>query len=267
VSKPIVPWMGGKRKLASKILSLFPEHSCYVEPFAGAAAVFFTKEPSPVEVLNDRNGELINLYRVVKHHLEELYKQFKWVLVSRQNWRWLQTTPVETLTDVQRAARFIYLQKLAFGGKVHGQTFGTTTTSRPRFKLFTLEQDLADAHCRLSATTIEHLDWKEAVRRYDRPHTLFYCDPPYWGVEGYGEAFAWEEYEELRRLAGSLQGKMILSINAHPAIRKLFAGLPVTEVGYKYTVGGNDRVKAGVELIYTTWEPTAECPQAQGPLY
>ncbi len=122
MAKPIVPWIGGKRKLADHILPLFPDHTCYVEPFCGAAALFFLKPSSDVEVLNDINGDLVNLYRVVKHHLEELYKQFKWALTSRQNWDWLQSTPVETLTDVQRAARFLYLQKLAFGGKVDGQT-------------------------------------------------------------------------------------------------------------------------------------------------
>ena len=170
--KPIVPWIGGKRKMAEHIMPLFPEHQCYVEPFCGAAALFFLKPPSDVEVLNDINGDLINLYRVVKHHLEELYKQFKWVLTSRENWDWMQMTPVETLTDVQRAARFLYLQKLAFGARVEGRTFGTATTARPKFNIFTLEQDLADAHFRLSSVMIERLDWAKVIEKYDRPHTL-----------------------------------------------------------------------------------------------
>ncbi|WP_027714890.1 DNA adenine methylase [Desulfuromonas sp. TF] len=253
MSKPIIPWIGGKRKLADHILPLFPAHQCYAEPFCGAAALFFLKQPSEVEVLNDINGDLVNLYRVVKHHLEELYKQFKWALSSRQNWHWLQSTPPETLTDVQRAARFLYLQKLAFGGRVDGQSFGTATTSRPRFNIFTLEQDLADAHYRLAGTTIEHLHWREVIKRYDRPHTLFYCDPPYWQTEGYGVAFPWEEYEELASLAKSIKGQMILSINDHPDIRELFKDLPVVEVDYKYTVGGGDNQSACVELIYGTW--------------
>jgi DNA adenine methylase len=253
MSKPIVPWIGGKRKLAAHILPLFPPHQCYVEPFCGAAALYFLKRPSEVEILNDINGDLVNLYRVVKHHLEELYKQFKWALTSRQNWDWLQSTPPETLTDVQRAARFLYLQKLAFGGKVDGQTFGTATTSRPRFNIFTLEQDLADAHFRLANTTIERLHWPEVVRRYDRPHTLFYCDPPYWQTEGYGVEFPWAEYEELARLAKSIKGQMIVSINDHPDIRVLFKDLPVVEVDYKYTVGGGDNQSSCIELIYGTW--------------
>jgi len=253
VSKPLVPWIGGKRKLADHIVPLFPDHKCYVEPFCGAAAIFFCKPPSQVEVLNDINGDLVNLYRVVKHHLEELYKQFKWALSGRQNWEWLQMTPVETLTDVQRAARFLYLQKLAFGGLVEGQSFGTATTSRPRFNIFTLEQDLADAHFRLANATIEHLDWRKIIERYDRPHTLFYLDPPYWETEGYGVDFGWEHYEDLARLAGEIEGQMITSINAHPDIAALLGHLPHTSVDYQYTLAGNGQASECTEMIYGTW--------------
>lgn len=261
MTKPLVPWIGGKRKLADHLLPLFPDHQCYVEPFCGAAALFFLKQESKVEVLNDINGDLVNLYRVVKHHLEELYKQFKWVLTSRQNWSWLQSTPAETLTDVQRAARFLYLQKLAFGGKVDGQSFGTATTSRPRFNLLTLEQDLADAHFRLSQTTIEHLPWDKVVEKYDRPHTLFYCDPPYWQTEGYGVDFGWEQYERLYELATSIQGQMIISINGHPEIRELFQGIASVEVDYQYTVGGADSRSDCIEMIYGTWPAGVPTPK------
>jgi DNA adenine methylase len=232
-----------------------------VEPFCGAAALFFLKQDSKVEVLNDINGDLVNLYRVVKHHLEELYKQFKWVLTSRQNWEWLQSTPVETLTDVQRAARFLYLQKLAFGGKVDGQSFGTATSSRPRFNIFTLEQDLADAHYRLASTTIEHLPWDKVVEKYDRPHTLYYCDPPYWQTEGYGVDFGWDQYLKLRDLAGSIQGQMIISINGHPDIRDLFKDFPGVEVDYQYTVGGAASRSDCIEMIYGTWPDGVPAPR------
>ncbi|WP_257274261.1 DNA adenine methylase [Endozoicomonas sp. SESOKO4] len=252
--KPLVPWIGGKRKLAPHILPLFPNHTCYVEPFCGAAALFFLKEESKVEVLNDVNGDLVNLYRVVKHHLEELYKQFKWTLTSRQNYEWLLKTQPETLTDIQRASRFLYLQKLAFGGKVEGQSFGTSATSRSRFNIFSLEQDLADAHFRLANATIENLDWAKTIEKYDRPGTLFYCDPPYWMTEGYGVDFAFENYERMAELAKSIQGRMIISINDHPDIRSVFDGLFIREVDYKYTVGGPQNTSDCVELIYGNWE-------------
>lgn len=248
-SLPIVPWIGGKRRLAKHIMPLFPRHTCYVEPFCGAAALYFLKEPSRVEVINDVNGELVNLYRVVKHHLEEFVRQFKWALVSRQIYKWLQVTPEETLTDIQRAARFYYLQKQAFGGKVADHTFGTSTTSAPRFNLLRIEEELSLAHLRLARTIIEHTDWTKCIERYDRPHTLFYCDPPYWGTEGYGVEFGLEEYSRMAQMATSMQGKMIISVNDIPEMRKAFAGLVMQSVGIKYNLQVTEKAKPKRELI------------------
>ena len=103
---PIVPWIGGKRRLADVLFPRFPSHTCYVEVFAGAAALFFLRPPAEVEVLNGVNDDLVNLYCVVQHHPEEFIRQFKWALSSRQVFKWLNDTPPETLIDIQRAARF-----------------------------------------------------------------------------------------------------------------------------------------------------------------
>lgn len=242
-TQPIIPWIGGKRRLARHIIPQFPDHTCYVEPFAGGAAIFFLKGQAEVEVLNDINGELINLYRVVKHHLEEFINQFKWSLVSRQMFNWLKETPEETLTDIQRAARFYYLQKMAFGGKVASQTFGTATTSAPRLNLLRIEEELSAAHLRLSRTYIEHLPWDECIRRYDRPHSLFYLDPPYWGTEGYGVGFGLEQYQVMAELAKSIKGRMFISVNDIPEMRQAFAGLEMERLEISYTVGGAGRSK------------------------
>lgn len=250
---PIIPWVGGKRRLAKHILPIFPEHECYVEPFAGGAALFFLKEQCRVEVLNDINGDLVNLYRVVKHHLEEFVRQFKWALISREMYKWAKQTPCETLTDIQRAARFYYLQKLAFGGKVSGQHFGTATTSAPRLNLLRIEEELSAAHLRLSRTCIEHLAWDDCIKRYDRPHTLFYLDPPYWGTEGYGVDFDFENYARMAALATSIKGKMIISVNDIPEMRTAFKGMVMESVNINYTVGGNNRSKAASELIIRNW--------------
>lgn len=246
---PILPWIGGKRRLAKHILPLFPEHGCYVEPFCGAAALYFMKPPADVEVINDINGDLINLYRVVKHHLEEFVRQFKWALSSRQIYEWSKATPPEPLTDIQRAARFYYLQKLSFGGKVEGRTFGTATTTPPRLNLLRLEEDLSAAHLRLSRTYVEHLEWSECVRRYDRPHTLFYMDPPYWGTEGYGVDFGLDQYDRMAAIARSAKGKVIISVNDIPAMRHAFAGLEMDSLDIHYTVGGGSHGRASRELL------------------
>lgn len=238
---PIIPWVGGKRRLAKHILPLFPEHRCYVEPFCGAAALFFIKEPSKVEVINDINGELINLYRVIQNHLEEFIRQFKWALSSRQVFDWSRKTDPTVLTDIQRAARFYYLQKQAFGGKVSGQTFGTSTTSAPRLNIMRIEEDMSSAHFRLSKACIEHLNWKTCIEKYDREHTLFYLDPPYWLTEGYGVDFEFDNYARMADLAKSCKGKFVISVNDIPEMRMVFDGLVIESVDIKYTVGGGGR--------------------------
>jgi len=238
MTKPIIPWIGGKRRLVEHILPRFPAHTCYVEVFAGAAALYFAKTPSEVEVINDINSELVNLYRVVSNHLEEFVRQFKWALSSRQVFEWHRATVPETLTDIQRAARFFYLQKLAFGGKVESQGFGASTTSGPRLNLLRIEEDLSMAHLRLQSTCVENLPWERAVEKYDRPHTLFYCDPPYWGTEGYGVEFGLDNYQRMGDLARSIQGAMVISVNDIPEMREAYAGLHMQTLGITYTVGG-----------------------------
>ena len=252
---PIVPWPGGKRRLAKHILPLIEKqpHHCYVEPFAGGAAILFMRTPAPVEIINDLNGELVRLYRCVRHHLDELVRQFRWALVSREMFRWAQMEQPETLTDIQRAARFFYLQKLAFGAKVAGRSFGTAATSAPRLNLLRVEEDLSAAHLRLARVTIEHLPWQECLARYDRPETLFYCDPPYFETEGYGQGFGLEQHEALATAMAALRGRAVLSINDHPAMRRVYGGFRSRRLRTTYTIGGNASPKQASELLVTTW--------------
>jgi DNA adenine methylase len=251
--QPVIPWIGGKRRLAKRILPLFPDHACYVEPFAGGAALFFLKQPSEVEVLNDCNSELVSLYRVLQHHLEEFIRQFKWSLVSRQMYGWLKITPEETLTDIQKAARFYYLQKMAFGAKISSRSFGTAATSPPRLNLLRIEEDLSQAHLRLARCYIEHLDWRRCIEKYDRPQTLFFCDPPYWQTEGYGVEFPFERYEEIATVMRGIKGKAILTINDHPDMRKVFSGFRIETAEINYTVGGAGKGKTSQEMIVLSW--------------
>lgn len=254
VHKPLFPWPGSKRRLAKHILPLLSiPHRTYVEPFAGSAAVLFRREPAPVEVINDLNGELVRLYRCVQHHLEELVRQFRWALVSREMFRWAQLQNVEALTDIQRAARFFYLQKLAFGGKVVGQSFGTAPSHPPRLNLLRIEEDLSQAHLRLARVTVEHLPWDECIRRYDRPDTLFFLDPPYWETMGYGNSFGIDQHEALAAAMRSLQGRAILTINDHPDMRRAYRGFACEGMQTTYTVGGGANAKRVGELLIRTW--------------
>lgn len=256
-SAPIIPWLGGKRRLADRLLPLFPPHECYVEVFAGGAALYFLRPmPAKTEVLNDINGELVNLYRVVQNHLEEFVRQFKWALSSRQLFKWQQETRPETLTDIQRAARFFYLQQHAFGGRVDGQSFGTATTG-PAINLCRIEENLSAAYLRLAGTYVENLTWLNCAERYDRPHTFFYMDPPYWQTEGYGVAFPFEQYQEMAAFMRRCKGKVMVSINDHPDIREAFAGFHMEQTGIKYSVGNQRQggPATSSELIIMNWQP------------
>ncbi len=252
---PIPTWPGGKRRLAKTLLPLIEnrKHTCYVEAFAGGGSMFFFRSATKVEVLNDINADIINLYRVVKCHLEEFLRQFKWALTSRQMFEWTKATPVEPLTDIQRAARFLYVQKLAFGGKVTGQTFGISPSSPPRFNILRLEEDLSQAHLRLSRTWIEHLDWHTCIKKYDRDYTLHFMDPPYYETEGYGVPFPLEEYDRIAEAMRTMKGSAILTINDHPAMRKAFKGFQTDKVAIDYTIGGGGTSKGRAELIIRNW--------------
>lgn len=254
MARPLIPWPGGKRRLAKTILPLFPPHVCYVEAFAGGAGLLFSRDaPAKVEVINDVHGELVRLYRCVQHHLDEFVRQFRWALTSREMFTWAKLQHPDTLTDIQRAARFYYLQRCCFGAKVSGQTFGVSHTQPPNFNLLRIEEELSAAHLRLARVVVENLPWQECVQRYDRTGTFFLLDPPYWKVEGYGVPFGMEQYEQLAETMRQLKGKAILTINDHPRMREVFAGFRTRKVAVTYTVGGGAKPKAAGELIIQSW--------------
>lgn len=143
----------------------------------------------------------------------------------------------------------------AFGGKVDGQNFGTATTA-PAVNLLRIEEALSAAHLRLVGTTVENLPWDTCLARYDRAHTFFYLDPPYWQTEGYGVPFEWEQYERLSDAMRICKGKAMLSINDHPDIRRQFDGLVMHDLGIKYSVANaQGKPIESRELVITNSEP------------
>lgn len=249
--KSPIPWMGSKRRMARKLLESLPEHTTFVEVFAGSAALLFAREePAEVEVINDIDGELVNFFRVLKHHLGEFCQQFRWAVTSRKMWDWAKDTPTEVLTDIQRAARFYYLQRLCFGGKPHGRTFGYALTAKPRLNLVRIEEELSEVHARLARVLVENLDWQECLRRYDRPATLFFLDPPYLATAQYGSKWGVEQFEELAETLAGIHGRGILTLNDHPEVRRIFGRWPATQTEVTYTVGGGRRASRCAELVF-----------------
>lgn len=232
--------------MAKTIINHMPEHQCYCEVFAGGASVFFRKEPADVEVLNDINSDLITLYKVIKNHLEEFCRCFKWLLISREQFNDFLQTPPEVLTDIQKAVRYYYLVKCGFGARMKSPSFGIAPSSRPRLNLTRIEEDLSAAHMRLSGVYIENLPYAELIRRWDRSYTLFYLDPPYWGCEDdYGrKLFDKNDFETLCSLMKSMKGKAAMSINDVPEIRELFKDFSIISVETMYSIGMANKFKA-----------------------
>ena len=250
VSSPLRGWLGGKYRLAKKIVELIPEnHNCYVEPFAGAAWVLFHKDPSKSEVLNDYNLEIITLYRVLQNHLEEFIRHFKWVLYHREEFERQKALPPDKLTDIQRAVRFYYIQRNCFGGRINNPAFGTSTLRPPKLNLLRIEEDLSIAHLRLAKVYLESKPYGELIRQYDRPYNFFYLDPPYWGCEDYygKQMFSRDDFATLAELLAGIKGRFLLSLNDVPQIREIFKAFKIDAVSLRYSVGRND--SPGKELF------------------
>lgn len=253
---PVAPYLGGKKLLATRIIERLRRmpHACYVEPFVGMGGVFLRRDfRAKAEVVNDISRDVANLFRVLQRHYVPLMDMLKWQLTTRTDFARLVATDPDTLTDLERAARFLYLQRLAFGGKVSGRSFGVTVTGPARFDVTKLAATLEEVHARLSGVVIECLPYGELIARYDRAETLFYLDPPYAGGEAdYGKGvFSADDFGRLAEQLAGLKGRFLLSINDTPDIRKVFRPFAIERVETTYTVAKSaaGRGKVGELLI------------------
>ena len=220
-------WLGGKSQLARTIIDMMPEHHHYCEVFGGAGWVLFKKTASKLETINDINGDLVNLYRVFKYHPDALVQEFETQLISRDEFERLKASNSNTLTDIQRAARFYYLLRTCFGAKVAEPNFFSHVERKPHLKLGDeLKSALSKIHHRLQKVNIENRNFDILIQKMDRPTTLFYLDPPYYNCENYygKDIFSREDFAKLNDILRNIQGKFILSLNDVPEVRELFKG-------------------------------------------
>ncbi len=221
-------YLGGKNRLAKKIISVIPEHTAYIEPFCGGAQVFFHKEPSRVEVLNDLDEEIFNFLRVCQLHHGELVRYIQFSIASRKWFELFQNQNPAVLSDIQRAARFFYLQKNCYGGLIRRQHFTVSVQDGSNYNPHRIPMVLHLAHERLLNVQLECLPYQEILERYDRPATFFYLDPPYFGLPYYKFNFKEEDYVDLAGLLKGLKGKFLLSLNDTPEVRKIFAAFEIS---------------------------------------
>ncbi len=223
--KPIVRWPGGKTRLLSALLPLIRPHKLYAEGFGGGLAVFLAKPPSAAEVVNDANGDLVNLYRHAQFHLDALIHEVEFTLASRADLEALIEQP--GLTGLQQAARFLLRNRLSFGGA--GSSFAVSKQGQPS-RANVLEHIRA-LNARLDKVTVENLPYERLFTNYDSPDTCWFLDPPYSAgkIENY-DAWTDATMTEFAARVEDLAGDWIVTVNDSALNRSLFARHDVTPV-------------------------------------
>jgi DNA adenine methylase len=253
-ANPPAAYLGGKRNLAKRLCAMIEQipHRAYIEPFVGMGGVFLRRgKAPPVEVINDLSGDVANLFRVVRRHYEPFVDEFTWLLAGRDEFERQKRVDPSTLTDIERAVRFLYLQRLAFGGKVDGRTFGVRKDQSSRIQTAHLCAELRKLHQRLQPVTIEQLPYQDMIRRYDSPGALFYLDPPYDETAGYGTGFGRDDYVPMAEQLAGISGRFVMSINDTAFIRETFSAFTIEEINTTWTVSSAaaGRAKKVTELI------------------
>lgn len=249
--KPPICRVGGKSKLRKDIIALFPKHTCYIEPFFGAGWVYFGKEPSKIEVINDIDKELVNLFKMLKYHAPEVERLLEYEFSGRDIFEEYKSHSVQYLTEVHRAIRFLYLITQSFAGK--GKNYGYGTSTKPSQQIF-LKDTLNQLRERLKNTYVENLSFEEIIKKYDREYSFFYCDPPYFETSGYDNKFDEKDHIVLKDMLANLKGKFLLTLNDHEKVREWYKEFNIKEVQVNYSVSrateGRGKYK---ELIITNY--------------
>ncbi len=257
-------WYGGKFSHLDWLLPLLPQTHQYCEPFGGSAAVLLNRTPSPVETYNDLDGSLVNFFRVLRDHTEELIKAIALTPFSREEFYWAVLDETPTPSDIERARRFFVRARQTRTGLAQTATLGRwancKNTSRAGMSgvvsrwLGSIE-DLPEIATRLLRVQIENRPALDVIRLYDDEDTLFYCDPPYiHSSRGDSSAYAYEMDEQGHRtLAQSLRhckGKVAVSGYRCDLADEIYNGFNLHEAPAK-TCHSVKELRQ--EVVWTNW--------------
>jgi DNA adenine methylase len=162
-------------------------------------------------------------------------RSLKFCLASRKWFELFETQNPKALTDIQRAVRFFFLQKNAFGGLIVKQNYHYCIAQPPNFNPENIPKLIENTHARLARVQLECLPYQEILRRYDRPESLFYCDPPYFNRRLYRFNFSAGDFVTLEENLRQIRGKFILSLNDVPEVRQIFHGYHLQEIQFSYS--------------------------------
>lgn len=213
--KTPITYYGGKQKLIPEILPRIPVHTSYVEPFCGGAAIFFAKQPSNLEVLNDTNRELINFYRVVQNDFSSLEKEIRITLHSRDLHRkaWVVNNNPDMFSEVKRAWALWVLSSQSFSAKLDGNWgYDKADNRTSRLIQSKKERFTEELAIRLQNVQLESTDALYVINSRDTKDTFFYCDPPYYNSDcAHYDGYSLQDYENLLMTLANVNGKFLLS--------------------------------------------------------
>lgn len=224
-------YIGGKARLAPWIISHFPLHRSYVEVFGGAAWVLLQKPRSTIEVYNDINDELINMWRVLQTDAPKMAEELSRIPYSRTlYYSWISDWKkgIRPGTEFNRAIRFAWIQACSFGGSfMKGFAVSRDQDHAGGYQRWV--SSLNEIQDRMRGVLIENLSFEVLIPKYDTSDALFYCDPPYDGTENYYNGFNTESHAKLAELLSGIKGKFVLSYFQTPIIESLY---PPTRFSY-----------------------------------
>lgn len=236
----LIRYAGGDVPILAELMRHMPEHECYVEVFGGGAPLLLNKTPSRTEVYNDMNSDLYNLFLCVRDRQYEFRRELNALLYSREMYDQL-TRKFRAYSrfippDPRRAAEYYMYVRQSFSGiaRARGGQFGTSVEG-PQTRVFYPAADIMWINRRLRNVVIENLDFRECIPKYDSPGTLFYCDPPHFGVksnEYYAAGFSKSQHLALARLLMRCEGKWMVKYTDNETIRRVYRDYHIHEIEY-----------------------------------
>jgi Site-specific DNA methylase len=259
------PYIGGKFRLADKIIELMPKHDVYIEVFGGSGKVLLNKPPSKIEIYNDYNKQLANLFYVVAMKFDEFIEKINRVIYSREIFyqfrEELKNAKIEKLGDVDMAVKTYYLLHISFSGDMQACSFSLSTVNNKAKIFFRGLDKLYAIQERLKNVVIESLDFRDILKKYkDKENAFLYVDPPYYGVSYYNSNFTEKDHIDLLSLLKTAKAKWMLSGYANDLYDEMLKDfhrieLPVVKHAYGVTRNskGKDKPKA-VEVLWANYE-------------
>lgn len=260
-----IKYFGGKSILANNIVDLMPPHRTYIEPFCGASWVLFNKPPSNIEVINDIDNDLINLYLIIQNNLDDFIQYLDKIPISEYLFNTMskgipyrsprytvnpgkEGIPVKDLNhDISRACSTYYILMNSFNGNISNPpSFAIKNNARSSFMKF-YNTDWEMVRDRLKPVTILTRDYSEIIKKFDGPESLFYLDPPYFVATNetryYRYTFTGQDHDRLQVYLSDIRGKFILSYDNCQEVRELYQDF-------------NIRIMSDTELLIYNFEPS-----------